>query len=151
MVQGCTVCRRNAPKPTEPLLPTEWPQKPWDMVASDLFELRENNYLLLVDYHSRYPEIVKLNDRSSGSIISHMKSIFSRHGIPTMIRSDNGPQYSSHEFAKFAEQYDFTHTTSSPRYPQANGEAERMVRTVKALLKKSVDPYLALLAHTRWH
>jgi len=58
--------------------------------------------------------------------------------------SDNGPQYSSKEFANFSKVYQFV---SSPTFPQSNGEAEHAVRTVKNLLKKADDPYTALLAY----
>ena len=51
------------------------------------------------------------------------------------------------EFARFASEEGFIHVTSSPRYPQSHGKAERTVQTVKAILKKSVDPYGALLAY----
>ena len=57
--------------------------------------------------------------------------------------SDNRPQYFSLEYKKFAEEYGFLHTTSSPKFSQSNGEAKRAVKTVKAMLKKSDDPYLA--------
>ena len=80
-------------------------------------------------------------------VILHTKSIFARHGIPEVVVSDNGPQYSSEAYANFARKFRFEHITSSPHYPQSNGEAERAVQTVKNLIKKDGDPYLALLSY----
>ncbi len=76
-----------------------------------------------------------------------MKGVFARHGIPEIVRSDNGPQYSSHEFASFADSYGFQHLTSSPYFAQSNGQAERMVQTVKRLLLNCSDPFMALLTY----
>lgn len=53
--------------------------------------------------------------------------------------SDNGPQYACALFKDFASEYGFTHLTSSPRYPQGNGEAEWAVGTVKGLWKEGGD------------
>ena len=102
----------------------------------------------MTDYYSRYPEVAQLGqDTSSAEVISHMKGIFARHSIPETVISDNGPQYASHEFKEFARDYKFRSVTASPRYPKANGAAERMVQTIKHILKKSDDPYLGLLAY----
>ena len=103
-------------------------------MATDLFHWENASYLLIVDYYSRYIETAKLSNDSSAEVIRHTKSIFARHGIPQEVISDKGPQYSSLEYKKFADQYAFTHTTSSPRFPQSNGEAERAVRTIKQML-----------------
>ena len=99
-----------------------------------------------MDYYSRYPEVVSLTNTSSKKEIYKMKAIFARHGIPDEVRSDNGPQYASEIFAKFAR-VRLCAPTSSPRYPQSNGEAERMVQTMKKLLTKSDDPYQGLLSY----
>ena len=123
------------------------PQRPWEKIGTDLFELKGKSYLLLVDYFSRYIEVVKLSSTTTKSVVAAMKPVFARHGIPDMIVSDNGPQYSSQEFQEFAEDYGFQHVTSSPYHPQGNGEAERAVKTVKKLLRDTDDPNLALLSY----
>ncbi len=148
LVVNCRECAKLKGNPhPEPLLPTAWPLYPWQKVATDLFEFQGSQYILVVDYFSRYIEVSKLRITTSAEIIHQLKRLFARHGIPETVISDNGPQYTSNEFATFGAQYGFTHLTSSPGHPSGNGEAERAVRTVKQLLKPAGDPYLALLSY----
>ena len=102
---------------------------------------------MIVDYYSRFIEISLLSDTSSETVIRHTKSIFARHGVPEVVVSDNGPQYRAEKYQQFTKDYSFTHVTSSPYYPQGNGDADRAVGTIKRLLEKEEDPYLALLAY----
>ena len=147
MIQNCDICNKNKPQRSEPLITSPLPELSWQKLATDIFTWKGSNFLLVIDYYSRYVEIARLTSSTSASVIQHLSSIFARHGIPQILFSDNGPQYKSAEFASFAKQYGFQHVTSSPHYPQSNGEAERAVQTVKQLLNKSSDPYLALLAY----
>ena len=147
LVHNCPECLKSQRQRSQPLIPTPLPQLPWQKVASDLFEWKQETYLLVVDYFSRYIEIARLNRPTTTEVVIHLKSIFARHGIPETLTSDNGPQYASQEFAEFAMDYEFEHRTSSPYFPQGNGEAERAVGTIKGLLRKSRDPYKALLSY----
>jgi len=146
-IQNCRECREHAVQRKEPLIPTPLPTHPWEEVGADLFQLKGTTYLLVVDYFSRYPELVKLTSTTAPSVINALKSIFARHGIPVRLRTDNGPQFDCEELSSFASSYYFEHLTSSPRYPQSNGEVERCVQTIKNLLKKSDDVYLSLLVY----
>ena len=148
MISNCVTCAKHRPEQREPLMPASFPSRPWERLGADLFEYRGKIYLIVIDYYSRWIEIKSLPSvQTSAAVIQALKEIFAVHGIPHVIMSDNGPQCSSASFLQFAKTYGFIHTTSSPRYPQANGEAERAVRTIKGLLKKNTDPYLALLMY----
>ena len=146
-IRDCPTCQQTIPPQREPLMATPLPDHPWEQLATDLFHHNGLNYILLVDYYSRYVEVQKLTNTTSSGVISFLKAMFARHGIPMILRSDNGPQFSSKEFQDFAKTYSFQHVTSSPHFPQCNGLAERMVRTVKKLLQGSNDPFLALLSY----
>ena len=102
--------------------------------------------MVLVDYFSRYPKIVYVPDLTSRTVISKLKSIFARWGIPKTLISDNGPPFFSEEFRSFSTKFGFDHVTSSPYYPQANGEAESGVKIAKRILKQD-DPFIALMAY----
>lgn len=131
--------------PRQPLMPTETPELPFEEVASDLFEFENKQYIVLVDYYSKFIEVDELKGQRSRGVIEALKVQFSRHGIPSTIRTDNGPQYSSEEFREFCENYGISHKTSSPHTPHSNGEAERAVQTVKKLWSKASDKHPALL------
>lgn len=147
-ISSCRQCLEKLPsQPKEPLLNTTLPERPFQQVAADLFEFKNKHYLVYVDYYSRWIEISLLNNQlSSSSVINKMKSCFASSGIPEKIITDNGPQFSSAEFKKFSEEWNFSHVTSSPHYPKSNGEAERAVKTAKSILRQD-DPPLALLAY----
>lgn len=123
------------------------PDLPWQKVGTDLFELNGKHYVVIVDYYSRFLEIIELRNETSGDVIRALKTTFARYGVPMIVFSDNGPCYSSAEFTAFAKNYGFRHDTSSPKYPQSNGASERAVQTAKSILRKAEDPYLALLSY----
>ena len=125
---------------------TPTPEYPWQMVGTDLFDPNGTTYLYIGDWlfftlsisHQANVNYIKCHNFSSE--VNFFKTQCS---IPEIIRSDNGPQYSSDLFAKFANTYDFKHVTSSLLFAQSNKQVERMLQTVKQLQK-------GLKIHT-WH
>ena len=146
-IKTCPECLQTASLTREPLLQTPLPNHPWERVGADLYQFKGSVYLVVVDYFSRYIEIQRMTSTTASNVITALKAIFARHGIPVVLMSDNGPQFNCKEMKEFAEAYNFKHVTSSPLYPQSNGLAERSVRTVKELLRNAEDIYLALLAY----
>ena len=138
MCRKCTHYRLNR---AEPLITSEFPERPWQNIAPDMFELNGKQYVIAVDYYSRYFEVAVLQQTTAKTVIGKLKQFFASHGSPEIVFSDNGPQYACAEFKQF------THITSSPKYPQSNGEAERAVKTAKCILKKSQDPWLGIQAY----
>jgi transposase InsO family protein len=150
MIQDCSICQTHMPANNkEPLMPHDIPPKPWHTLGTDLFYFNNTTMLLVADYYSKFVIMKKLSSVTTAAVIIQLKAIFSEHGIPEKLISDNGPQYSSEEFKTFSNQYGFVHATSSPRYAQSNGFIERFVQTVKNILKKArdakTDPYMSLL------
>ena len=126
MIKGCEICIKHQAIQHQPLRSTELPDAPWLEIGSDLFGFHGKNYLLGVDYYSRWIEIYELKEILSKNVITKLKSTFSRLGIPTKTRSDNGECYASQEFQTFCDSNKIEHLTSSPRYHQSKGLAERI-------------------------
>ena len=58
--QGCKTCiKHSKSQRCEPLQSHPTPELPWHTVATDLFEIKNSKYLLLVDCYSRFSHIVQ--------------------------------------------------------------------------------------------
>lgn len=112
------------------------PQYPFEIVATDIFTYKNNDYLLIVDSYSGFFDFRTLRRNTSAEVVDFLKSWFAVYGIPVILESDNGPHYSAGIFKLFASEWGISHRTSSPKYPQSNGLAERFVQTAKNMLRK---------------
>ena len=147
MVQGCDFCQSKRPKQKkEPMISTIFPERPWQHIGTDLCDFESRKYLVIMYYFSRYLEITPIVSSSAKAVIPKFKAIFARWSIPEEVTSDNGPPYSSTEFANFANEYGFKITTSSPGFPQANGLAEKGVQIAKKIFSQT-DPFIALMTY----
>jgi hypothetical protein len=131
---GCQLVSR--PDHPEPLVPTQLPDGPWRDLAVDLMGPLPSGHSLLVvvDYYSRYYEISVLQSTTTDKVIDSLEEIFSRHGLPVTLKSDNGPQFVSAEFREYCQTNGITHNRVTARNAQANGEVERQ----KASLMKRI-------------
>lgn len=150
-VSRCSACLAYRNKPAkEPMIIHPLPSLPWSKVGTDLFEIEGKHYLVMVDYYSNFIEVSQLErDTTTKTVIKHLKENIARYGIMDTLMSDNGPQFTSSEFAEFTNSYNIRHITSSPGHQQSNGLAEKAVQTVKNMIRKCSssgnDIYLALL------
>lgn len=140
LIQNCDTCKRyqnNNAK--EPMICKEIPSGPWEIVSADIFFLNGNPYILIVDAFSKYVEIKRLNNLTTGCTINEMKEIFARHGVPEAVYTDSGSQFTSREFKIFSQEWNFIHKIVSPKHHIGNGLAERYIQTVKRMLKKMIE------------
>ena len=143
----CQFCEEHKPaKPNQPLMPTPLPDGPWQKLGADICEFNKQQYLVVVDYYSRYIELLHLPDMTSKTLVYKFKSVFARHGVPYCVRTDNARSFKSEEFARFTVENDVEHEFSSPHFPQSNGAAEAAVKIAKKCLRQE-DPFLALMMY----
>ena len=141
MIRNCPTCLEFATaKPKikkKDMLHHEIPHIPWTKLATDIFYFQGTNYLILVDYTSKFPVVKQLQKIDQRAVITALEETFTERGYPDELVSDNGPCYRGEQFCEFLKTKGIKHTTSSPYYPQSNGLAEAYVKVVKNMMKKA--------------
>mgnify|MGYP001557088947 CR=1 FL=1 len=149
MIEQCGPCQRyQRSQQKETLMPLDVPERPWQCISADYFYFNGSDYLLLVDNYSKWPEVIKVREKTAEATVLAMKEVFARAGIPEEIISDNMP-FNSHKVNQFASKWGIKMSTSSPRYAKSHGQVERFVDIIKQMLRKTNmagdDYFMALL------
>ncbi|CAM4584726.1 unnamed protein product [Caretta caretta] len=138
--RACMSCQgvRNAPQ-WVPLHPWDWPENPWQRIHVDFAGPLEGSMFLVVvvDAHSKWPEVSIMQSTTAESTIQKLRGLFSHFGLPEQLVSDNGPQFVSQEFQNFMKANGIHHIMSAPYHPSTNALAERFVQTMKQALKSA--------------
>ena len=140
IVRKCRSCQVLGPlAPPEPMQRAVPPSGAWQDLAVDLLGPMPTGeqLLVLVDYYSRYFEVVIMHKVTSSTIIKALNPIFARFGYPFSLKSDNAKVFVSDEFEQYLCEHGIAHVTSPSLFPQANGEIERQNRQLLKAIKAS--------------
>jgi hypothetical protein len=70
-----TCCAHRRQQPPEPLMPHPVPSYPWEKIGADIFTYNRRDYLLVVDYFSKFPFILLLPDKTASSVVSNVEIV----------------------------------------------------------------------------
>ena len=145
---SCGICAQYPRSSSvEPMKSVPIPEGPYELLSQDLFQFEGVSYLVTVCHWSDWIECDELPDTLSTTVVKATRKHVSRFGRPKYVLTDNGLQFVSKEYQRFASQYDFSHITASPYYPRGNGKAESAVKINKNMLRKCEDFDLAMLLY----
>ena len=145
-VQTCHICQMvgkpNQIIPKAPLQPIVVPQEPFEKIVIDCVgplpkTKSGNQYLLtLMCATTRYPDAIPLKNISAKNIVKHILRYFTNFGIPKVIQTDRGTNFTSDLFSNVLKELGIKQSLSSAYHPESQGILERWHQTFKSMLKK---------------
>ena len=93
-VKSCHACQVvSQPSRQEPMTRKKFPDGPWEDLAIDILGPlpSDESILVTVDYYSRYFEATILRATQTKHIVTALENVFTTHGLPVSVTTDNGP------------------------------------------------------------
>ena len=138
-ILSCKLCQDSVPsQQKEPITLKPTPQRPFQEITAYFCSHAGQQYLITVHCFSDWLEITPMmTNTTTRKLVSALKLSFCCTGAPDKVWADQGPQFTSQAFRKFAKQWGFEYVTSTPRYPQSNGKAKATVKSMKKIIRSA--------------
>ena len=99
------------------------------------FTLNNKNYLCIVDHHSKFPVVKRMEGLSTENLIAKAKVIFAEYGTPCKLMSDTGTNFVSDKFRRFCSSINIKQAVSSAYHHQSNTQVEACIKLIKHTFK----------------
>src|SRR5690606_33589293 len=125
LVSDCEICQQHRSSPT--IDPGVWPraQTPWERLHMDFLDFNGEKIFVVIDTYSRWLEAILMKSTTASCVIKVLRQLFTTHGIPRFVVSDNGPPFQTTELAEFFKANGVRQKFSETYHPATNGSAER--------------------------
>ncbi|XP_064462712.1 uncharacterized protein K02A2.6-like [Ornithodoros turicata] len=138
--QSCGACAASSDQQLPvPLHQWEVPKEQWYRLHADFAEFDGKTYLVVIDAYSKWPEVKLMRSTKASATIEALEDIFAAQGLPFQLVSDNRPQFISAALKDFLDRLGIKHILTPPYHPKSNGQAENLVRTLKAFLRRQKE------------
>ena len=116
------------------------PDRPWQKLHCDFKGPIAGKYYLhvIIDQYSKFPEVDIWTSTSFEKLRPILDRVFSTHGIPETVSSDNGPPFPSHDLEQYAKHMGFRLTPVPPDDPQSNGLVENFIKSLCKIIHAAV-------------
>lgn len=140
IIKACEHCAELRPDPPKAALVT-WANaaKPWSRIHVDFAGPMEKEYFFIItDAFSKWPEVFRTKTITAEFTIRKLREVFARFGLPEVVVSDAGTQFTSEVFKKFLNNNNIRGIVIAPGHPASNGAAENSVKSFKKGLRASL-------------
>ena len=145
-VKSCTTCQQygKVHKHNEGKLVPIVATRPFQIMGMDIMEIKgsqtksgNNAIVVFTDYFTKWVEAYAIPNQQATTIAQKLiQGVLCRHGAPERIISDRGPNFTSDVFRSVTDMLGMKQNMTSGYHPQADGQSERLIGTLKNLISK---------------
>lgn len=144
-INDCEICKRTKyarQKPYVPLVMTETPSKPFQVLHIDLFVFQNQTFLTVFDKFSKLGQALPTT-KDSISVHDSLVKYFSFYGIPETIISDSGTEFKNQNIQELLKSHKIQIHFGTPKHHESNSPVERfhstLIEQLRILKEKEPD------------